>query len=467
MDFRMRMQKVHFDHMTTLLSDTSTEQACFLLCSIGEGRSATTFLIQEIIPLLDGDYSIKEFDQLVVKPEAILRVSRRASLLKASVCMVHTHPMIDGPVTFSIADDLGNVRTFDFFHRMNPSRFHSCLVWDGKLDHFSGRVYSSKDSWQSISKIVIVSALTYKAFESERILPRSINDRYSRQEIFFGESGQKALSNLRVAIVGLGGIGSIAVQQLVHGGVRDFLLIDDDQVETSNLPRVVGSSAIDVEQGLSKTEVAGRYIQQVSPFANVTKINARVESYEATKYLVDADLIISGTDTTRSRFHLNQVCHQYLIPVLDLGCQFALNPSTNAIESESARHNFMHPGDPCLACAGFLDPELMRIEGLSQDERLALRAQGYIQGSIGIQPSMMPFNSIVVSNGVIDVLAWISGSAGSTSDEYSQLHLLGVNSARGSKSIRKRKKLGCVFCSERAVFSARGDSEQFLLKQPK
>jgi molybdopterin/thiamine biosynthesis adenylyltransferase len=58
--------------------------------------------------------------------------------------------------------------------------------------------------------------------------------RYDRQIRAFGVAGQNILKSLRVGIVGLGGTGSIVLQELAHLGVTDFLLLDPDVVEESN-----------------------------------------------------------------------------------------------------------------------------------------------------------------------------------------------------------------------------------------
>src|SRR5438132_32011 len=66
--------------------------------------------------------------------------------------------------------------------------------------------------------------------------------RFDRQVRAPGPTGQARLRALRVAIVGLGGTGSQVVQQLAHLGVRSFVLIEDDRVEESNLPRLAGAT---------------------------------------------------------------------------------------------------------------------------------------------------------------------------------------------------------------------------------
>ncbi len=93
---------------------------------------------------------------------------------------------------------------------------------------------------------------------------------YDRQIRAFGEEGQAALARLRLGVVGLGGTGSVVVQQLAHLGVSDFLLVDPDAVETTNLNRTVGSTPKSV--GESKVSVAARMIRSIRPDARVEEI---------------------------------------------------------------------------------------------------------------------------------------------------------------------------------------------------
>src|SRR5690606_7834127 len=87
--------------------------------------------------------------------------------------------------------------------------------------------------------------------------------KHSRQVLVLGEEGQKLVEKLNVGIVGLGGTGSCAAEQLARLGVNRFLLIDDDTFEESNITRMFGTGARDMHrkflgrfQRAPKTKVA-------------------------------------------------------------------------------------------------------------------------------------------------------------------------------------------------------------------
>ena len=83
---------------------------------------------------------------------------------------------------------------------------------------------------------------------------------YDRQVKMFGTNGQRELADCRVAILGLGGIGSLVAEYLARLGVGHFCLVDDDLVEESNLARIVGASLPDVHKKTLKVSVAKRMI---------------------------------------------------------------------------------------------------------------------------------------------------------------------------------------------------------------
>ena len=83
----------------------------------------------------------------------------------------------------------------------------------------------------------------------------------SRQS-FLGKGSGHVLTASRVGIVGLGGGGSHIAQQLAHVGIGNFVLIDFDHIEDSNLNRLVGATARDVKNGKAKVEILSKLIWQ-------------------------------------------------------------------------------------------------------------------------------------------------------------------------------------------------------------
>ncbi|MBR1232080.1 ThiF family adenylyltransferase [Bradyrhizobium sp. AUGA SZCCT0182] len=102
-------------------------------------------------------------------------------------------------------------------------------------------------------------------------------------------AGQHAICLLKVGLIGLGGTGPVLVQQLARLGVRDYVLIDPDAVETTNLNRLAGVGAADV--GAAKIDVAEREIRACSPTAPGRGLRADVVDQNTAAELTGVDFI--------------------------------------------------------------------------------------------------------------------------------------------------------------------------------
>lgn len=332
MKFRMRMLTAHYEQMRNLLvTDTSVEQGCFALCSSAQIANETILLVKEVIPITTDDLLVHQPDFLSVKPEAMLRVARYAQDRGLSICMIHTHPMVVGAVEFSLADNLGNTRSFNFFNRMIHSGLNSCLVWNGDMSWVDGRVYSTATDWSALYHIDVIGhpGVVSTHNDPNPNTPHELAD-FDRQVRLIGKEGQERLQHLRVVIAGAGGIGSHAAGGYAQSGVGAIDVVDQDCIDRTNRARVLGATPADVESCLPKVDIIARHIRSVSPECSVRTFQTCIEDPAIREYLISADLIACTTDSTRSRAFLNQLCQQYYVPLLDLGVQFVADPETDA-----------------------------------------------------------------------------------------------------------------------------------------
>ena len=92
-------------------------------------------------------------------------------------------------------------------------------------------------------------------------------NQFSRTELVIGKEGVEKLNNAKVAIFGLGGVGSFVLEGLVRAGIGNFVLIDDDKICLTNLNRQILATRKTV--GQPKVEVAKQRILDINPNANV------------------------------------------------------------------------------------------------------------------------------------------------------------------------------------------------------
>ncbi len=130
-------------------------------------------------------------------------------------------------------------------------------------------------------------------------------ERYSRHLIIpeIGSVGQRRLKNAKVLVIGAGGLGSPALLYLAAAGVGTLGIIDDDDVDLTNLQRQVIHGVSDV--GRPKIESARDTIAELNPLVEVRLHNVRLDASNALELFAGYDLILDGADNFATRYLVN------------------------------------------------------------------------------------------------------------------------------------------------------------------
>lgn len=153
-----------------------------------------------------------------------------------------------------------------------------------------------------------------------------------------GTSGQERLKAAKVAIVGLGGLGSPAAMYLAAAGVGTLGLIDGDRVDVSNLQRQVLYGDADV--GRPKVDVAARKISQQNPNVALELYSARLDSTNAIDVLEMFDVVLDGSDNFPTRYLVNDATVLLGIPSVH----------GSVLRFEGRVSVFGAEGGPCYRC---------------------------------------------------------------------------------------------------------------------
>lgn len=139
-------------------------------------------------------------------------------------------------------------------------------------------------------------------------------ERYARQLSLpeVGEAGQRRLSESRVLMVGVGGLGSPAALYLAAAGVGHLTLVDEDRVERSNLQRQVLHD--DAGTGMLKVQSAQSALRALNPEVEVSGIALRLESSNAREVLAGHHVVVDGSDNFATRYAVNEACVALGIP---------------------------------------------------------------------------------------------------------------------------------------------------------
>lgn len=141
-------------------------------------------------------------------------------------------------------------------------------------------------------------------------------ERFARNMIVpeIGGAGQVALASRRVVVIGLGGIGSPALQYLAASGIGHFTLIDDDAVELSNLQRQTIFTTRDIGHG--KATSARRWLANFDDRLAVDISDSRITAGNAHELIAGADLVLDGTDNFATRLAVSDACVAERVPLL-------------------------------------------------------------------------------------------------------------------------------------------------------
>jgi tRNA threonylcarbamoyladenosine dehydratase len=152
------------------------------------------------------------------------------------------------------------------------------------------------------------------------------HNQFTRTEILIGKDAIKILDKKRIAVIGLGGVGSYAVEALARAGVGNFLLIDFDRVNLSNLNRQLIALHETVEK--NKTDVMLKRILSINPQAEVTIITEFLAQENRDEYLQDIDYLIDAIDSLGPKIGLIHHCIEHEIPVISvMGAGNRLDPT--------------------------------------------------------------------------------------------------------------------------------------------
>lgn len=129
-----------------------------------------------------------------------------------------------------------------------------------------------------------------------------------------GEIGQRRLAGARVLVLGGGGLGAPVLQYLAAAGVGSIGVVDDDDIEVSNLHRQVLHSAQDV--GTAKTASAQRRVLDLNPRAQVQTHQVRLTAANAATLIAGHDVVLDGTDNFDTRYLVADTCSDLGIPLV-------------------------------------------------------------------------------------------------------------------------------------------------------
>jgi len=434
-------QPTHWDTIAAHMTQGEGERFAFAFTRPLARRSRGPVLEVVGVELIDDDEVCTDDTSCRLAETTLDRVHNMAVTTGCGLVEFHNHHL--GPPGFSHTDETGLAPMADYVTGLLPARPYGAGVYS------EGRVHV--EYWNPTS-----TGLVRAPFDSVIVIgdhlrllnaqPPRVDSRLVRQTGYLGLCGTATLAHLRVALVGAGGTGSHIAVALAYLGVRQVSVFDDDEVEESNLNRLVTAGMADL--GAPKNLVARRRIREVDTTLGAMALPG-IHPMCASVELEDVDLIFGCVDHDGPRDRLNQLAFDTATPYIDVATGIDLMTSPPTV---GGRVVLIRPDGPCLHCLGELDSAEVGRWVKSSEQAALDRAHGY--GTPEANPAVVHLNGIAAYAAIAELVAWVSGHRPPA--QYLDVDLSGTlaraNASHGSRVTPRRpvpRAEGCFACGRR------------------
>ncbi|WP_018661075.1 tRNA threonylcarbamoyladenosine dehydratase [Heyndrickxia acidiproducens] len=161
---------------------------------------------------------------------------------------------------------------------------------------------------------------------------------FSRNELAIGQEGLQKLKNSSVAVLGIGGVGSFAVEALARSGIGKLILVDKDDIDITNVNRQIPALLSTV--GRSKADLMKKRIADINPECECISLKMfyTEETYEAF-FQYNPDYVVDASDTIIYKVHLMKECLKRKINIISsMGAANKMDPTRLRIADISETH---------------------------------------------------------------------------------------------------------------------------------
>lgn len=170
--------------------------------------------------------------------------------------------------------------------------------------------------------------------------------RYSRHILLdeIGIEGQQRLLGATALVIGAGGLGSPAAMYLASAGVGRIVLVDDDEVDLTNLQRQIMHTTARV--GQPKADSGRDALLQINPGIDVVALRERASSERLAELVAGASVVLDCCDNFATRHAVNRACVKHRVPLV-----------SGAVIRFDGQISVFDPRDPACPCYNCLFPE--------------------------------------------------------------------------------------------------------------
>lgn len=434
-----------------LLENLEREHFALALGKSEEIQGKKIVKVLKILYAKNLDYEAQSLVFLKVKKDffyqALLEVKNNCEF--DTIIDLHTHPFSKKETHFSSTDDKDEKEFFTFLNKNFGDIIYASIVFS--QESYEARIWERKQGKISALPAFIKSQTigeniarnSYKNFEQNNKEQEEI---FNRSILALGlDNMRKIMQGQNITIVGLGGLGSVIAEHLIHSGFSSLSLIDNDEIELTNLNRIVGAYYQDALEKKAKVEIIKKHLNKINPYAKISTFVNDIHDQELESVIADSDWLIMATDNHSSRFKAQELCFKYFVPFLSVGVNISVE--NEEIKDMSGEVITVRMGDKlCLNCLKRINYTKVAQES-HKDKFIAeeLVRKGYVSGKDVKEPAVKTLNTMLATLAV-DVLL----NQYTERQEFSPI-LVYENNAYPviyeDKSSLENRNLSCFTCS--------------------
>lgn len=398
----LRMTELQVADLHAVLhSGDGRESVAFVLC----GHSAhdrDVYVVRSIVTVPPEAYVERRRDRVRWKTHALQPVLDRATREHLSVMKVHSHPT--GWPDFSELDDASD-----------RSLAQSVATWVSPMAAYLSAIMLPN---AELRVRLVHDNGVVTPIDAVDVIGDDLSFMRSRTAVGGGEFGAAfaqafgagtfaLLRQLRIAVIGCSGTGSVVIEQLARNGVGTLILIDPDVVEDRNLNRIVNAMRIDADERRFKVDVLKAAIDAMGTGTTVEAIARDVFTPEAVRAITRADIIFGCVDTVDARHLVSQIASFYVLPFFDLGVKLEAD-GKGGVDQVCGSVHYLRPGGGSLLSRGVYTLEDVRAASMRRTDPTHYADQlqrGYIRGVAERRPAVISVNMLIASLAVNDLLA--------------------------------------------------------------
>lgn len=396
-------QSLFAELCSRLLTDPSDESFAQLLAKREEAGGQIVLTVRELLTPQVNDYLSRGQAHLRLDKSYIhaclVELTQRLDV--DTLIDVHTHPFCTRGAAFSAVDDRDEQR-FGAFLQETFAGVHYASIVLSRSDYAARLWEPGKSSRLTPTPAWLRTQTALEQWPSAgveaAISDAAVAEQFSRGTLALGaDTLRRIMDGQQIALIGVGGLGSLLAENLVHMGFQTLHLIDPDRLELSNLNRIAGAFYEDAIQGRLKVEAVAEHLRRINPGVRINTYPLSIEDPALEAVIAACDWILVSTDNHTSRARAQTLALRYFIPLIAIGVNITVDGSL--VTDMSGEVIVARAGDQlCLHCLGRFDPIRLAAESHPEGEvREKLVQRGYVAGLSVKEPAVKTLNAILAA----------------------------------------------------------------------